>query len=392
VKRNHQVTVLTGKPNYPDGILHPEFHKNPTKFDQYEGAEIIRVPTVVRGQGNSFQLLMNYFSFVFTASLWGWVKLRKLDFDVIFVFEPSPITVGLPAVFLKKMNKIPIVFWALDLWPETLEAVGAIKSKTLINLIGKMVSFIYNRCDLVLGQSKSFLDGIATYCTDPDKIKYFPSWPEDIFLGPATRIEEDIAKYNGVFKVLFAGNVGAAQDFPSLIHAAEVLKNNNANVKLFVVGDGRMLSRVKQQIEEKGLKNYVYLLGRFPLEEMPGFYAAADALLVSLKRNRIFSMTIPGKLQSYMMAGKPILAMLDGEGARIVSEAKAGYTCSSENYKDLAENIIAMSRLDRPALQELGSNAKTFAQREFERNKLITQLEHWFSEIAYSNQNIIDTQ
>jgi len=153
VKRNHQVTVLTGKPNYPDGFVYLEFHKNPSDFYKYEGANIIRVPMILRGRGSSFQLLMNYISFAFSASLWGWMKLRKLEFDVIFVFEPSPVTVGLPAIFLKKAKNIPVVFWALDLWPETLEAIGVIKSKVLLNLIGKMVSFIYNRFFCRLGQT-----------------------------------------------------------------------------------------------------------------------------------------------------------------------------------------------------------------------------------------------
>ena len=385
IQRNHQVTVITGKPNYPGGYVFPEFESNPSKYDQYEGAKIIRVPMVARGQGNSLRLLMNYLSFALSASLWGWIKLGKLKFDVIFVFEPSPVTVGLPAIFLKKIKKIPIVFWALDLWPETLEAVGVIKSKFVLGLIGRMVSFIYNGCDLVLGQSKTFLDGIALYCREREKIKYFPSWSEDIFSSQVSEEIEDIAKYNGVFKVLFAGNVGEAQDFPSLIKAAEKIKNENANVKFFVVGDGRMLSWVKQQVADKGLENYIYLLGRYPLEKMPVFYASADALLVCLKKNKIFSMTIPGKLQTYMMAGKPILAMLDGEGARVVNEANAGYSCNAENFDVLADNVIAMSNLKKIELEVLGNNARNYAHREFEREILISQLEQWFSELVFSN-------
>lgn len=386
VKRNHQVTVLTGKPNYPNGSVYPEYRKNPSEFSQYEGAAVIRVPMVSRGQGSSFQLLVNYLSFALFASLWGWIKFRKSKFDVIFVFEPSPVTVGLPAVLLSKAMRIPVVFWALDLWPETLEAVGIIKSKFLLKLIGKLVSFIYNRCDLVLGQSKTFLDGIALYCCDREKIKYFPSWAEEIFSRPVEQRIDEITKINNSFKVLFAGNVGEAQDFPSIIRAAEVLRDSSSAVKIFIVGEGRMSNWVKQQVAEKNLQNYVCLLGQHPLEAMPSFYASADALLVCLKGNPIFAMTVPGKVQTYMMAGKPILAMLDGEGARIIDESNAGYTCLPGNYELLAGNILKMSKLSKEDLLNFGENSKTYGQREFGRNKLVSQLEEWFEELVVSKK------
>ncbi len=389
VKRGHKVTVLTGKPNYPDGVAYPEFIENPLKYSRFEGAKIIRVPMVARGQGSSLKLFFNYISFAFSASLWGWIKLRKIDFDVTFVFEPSPITVGLPAIWLRKTRKIPVIFWVLDLWPETLEAVGVIKSRFLLCLVGKLVSFIYRRCDLILGQSKSFLDGIALYCDKTEKIKYFPNWPEGIFSINTIQRVEAIAKFDGTFKVLFAGNIGEAQDFPSILAAAAVLKNSNASIKIFIVGDGRMMLWVKQQIEERGLQDFVCLMGLHPLEMMPSFYASADALLVSLKESRVFSMTVPGKVQSYMMAEKPILAMLDGEGALAINEANAGYTCCAEDHEALAKNILAMSKLSKDELQKFGVNAKSYAQREFDRSRLISQLEQWFSGVAISkNSNI----
>ena len=388
VKRGNTVTVLTGKPNYPDGIVYPNFANNPDQFTQFSGADIVRVPMIARGQGSSLQLLLNYFSFALLASFIGWRNLQKSTFDVIFVYEPSPITVGLPAIFLRKMKKIPVVFWTLDLWPETLEAIGVVKSKPILGLIGKLVSFIYNRCDLVLGQSKAFLGAIDRYCDDSDKIRYFPSWSEDIFTGKSVSVKvESMERHTGVFKVLFAGNVGEAQDFPAIIDTAERLKQSQANVKLFIVGDGRALPWVKQQIEDKALQNYIVLLGRHPLESMPGFYESADALLVSLKQSRIFSMTIPGKLQSYLMAKKPILGMLDGEGARAINESRGGYVCHSGDSQALAKNMEKMSDLDEIERQNLGCNAREYAHKEFDRESLISQLEHWFIEVSSKYQN-----
>ncbi|MEO1944915.1 MAG: glycosyltransferase family 4 protein, partial [Candidatus Thioglobus sp.] len=303
-QRGHNVTVLTGKPNYPDGVIFDEYKQSPLSFNQYQGCEVVRVPIVARGSGSSMKLILNYVSFALSASLFGFFKLRKAKFDVIFVFEPSPITVALPAIFIKALKKTPLVFWVLDLWPETLEAVGVVRSKKALWLVGKLVSFIYKRCDLILGQSRVFLDGISQYCDDKEKIKYFPSWSDNIKtqepVGNTNRIISDTSS----FKVLFAGNVGEAQDFPSILGAAEILKANNVGAIIFIVGDGRKFSWVKDQVESRNLSDYICLLGRHPLEMMPGFYASADALLVTLRKSKVFSMTIPGKVQSYMDAEK----------------------------------------------------------------------------------------
>ncbi|MDX2505489.1 MAG: glycosyltransferase family 4 protein [Gammaproteobacteria bacterium] len=386
VRRGHEVTVLTGKPNYPDGEVFPDFQSNPHAFNEYEGCRVVRVPMFSRGTGSSVKLLMNYFSYFLSATLIGSWWLRDKHFDVIFVFEPSPITVGLPAVLLKKLKKAPLVFWVLDLWPETLEAIGVVKSKSILGLIGRLVSFIYNRCDLVLGQSKAFHDGISRYCKDQSKIKYFPSWSERIFLGIATSPVQEIDKHEGVFKVLFAGNIGESQDFSAILQAANVLKAKQLKTKIFIVGDGRAFEWVKSEIVKLKLDSYVYLLGRHPLETMTSFYKAADALLVTLQESPVFAMTIPGKVQSYMAAGKPILTMLTGEGSRVIEEAMCGYVAPSGDYNSLANNIVRMSQLSNDERDELGENAKNYSAREFDRDKLITQLEHWFIDVSQAAQ------
>ena len=280
--------------------------------------------------------------------------------------------------------------WVLDLWPESLEAVGAIKSPRLLNLVGKLVSFVYNHCDLILGQSKSFIGGIGVYCKNKNKIKYFPSWPETIFSNNQNDVKNgEILKFSNSFNILFAGNIGEAQDFPTILKAVEILKFKDIKVKLFVVGDGRHFSWLKEQVEERKLNEYIYLLGRYPLEMMPSFYASADALLVTLRESKIFSMTIPGKVQSYMAAEKAILAMLDGEGARVIMEADCGYVSRSGDYKQLADSIIRMAKLDKSSLDKLGSNAKKYVLEEFDRNKLITQLEYWFTSIVVKDEKTL---
>jgi colanic acid biosynthesis glycosyl transferase WcaI len=385
VKRGHQVTILTGKPNYPSGTLFPEYQQDPKAFNEYQGCRVVRVPIVMRGQGSGIKLVTNYLSYIMSASLLGYWKLRKDTFDIVFVYEPSPVTVCLPAIFFKKMKGVPVVFWVLDLWPETLEAIGVVKSAKVLSVVGKLVSFIYNRCDLVLGQSKAFYDGIARYCSDKQKIRYFPSWSESVFADSSVQPIEIMQSYDG-FKVLFAGNVGEAQDFPAIIASSKQLKATQAKAKFFIVGDGRYSAWVEQEIHDQNLEDYVILLGRHPLEAMPSFYAAADALLVTLKESQAFAMTIPGKVQSYMAAGKPILTMLTGEGSRVVSEAECGLVADSGDANTLAANIQKMSAMSREELTSLGSNARNYAAREFDRDRLISQLESWFVEVVDATQ------
>ncbi|MBE0471046.1 MAG: glycosyltransferase family 4 protein [Methyloprofundus sp.] len=383
VRRGHEVTVLTGKPNYPSGTLFPEFKGSPEKFSEYKGSDVIRVPTTMRGQGSGRKLVVNYISYVLSASIIGFFKLRKKKFDVTFVYEPSPVTVCLPAIFYKKLKGTPVVFWVQDLWPETLEAVGVVKSPKLLKLVGHMVKFIYNRCDLVLGQSKAFYDGIARYCNDKKKIGYLPNWSEEFVLSHAKIDAVELIKNDhSKFKILFAGNIGEAQDFPSIIKAMKILKERGLDAKLFVVGDGRAFSQIKQEISELGLEYSIVLFGRYPLESMPNFFEAVDALLVSLKDSPVFSMTIPSKIQSYMKAGKPILTMLSGEGSRVVDEAHCGLIADSGDYSQLANNMFTMATFSHEKLETLGKNAKAYAGKEFDRDTLISQLESWFEEVA----------
>ena len=205
IKRGHDVTLLTGVPNYPSGKVFEEYRENPKGFREYKGSRVIRVPIIPRGYGSSLKLVLNYISYVVLAGLYGVFRFRKKQFDVTFVYEPSPVTVCLPAVFIRKFKKVPVVFWVLDLWPETLQSVGVVKSERVLNAVGKLVSYIYNRCDLVLGQSEAFYDGIARYCDDKSKIKYFPSWSEAGFSQQKTNSDNPLAAEESEFKILFAG-------------------------------------------------------------------------------------------------------------------------------------------------------------------------------------------
>lgn len=378
LSRGHRVTVLTGVPNYPGGVLFEEFRQDKKAFAEYAGARVVRVPMLVRASG-ALRLFLNYLSFVWGACLFGPWRLRGVRADVIFVFEPSPVTVGLPALLLGRIKRAPVIFWALDLWPETLSAIGVVRSPKALALVGHLVRFIYERCTLVLGQSRGFLSSIGKYCSDTSKIRYFPSWAEEVFNAPETSVAPEVPEQPGVFNVVFAGNVGDAQDMPAVLEAADLLRNNT-EIRWVIVGDGRRSDWLAQEVARRGLQDRVLLLGRFPVERMPSFYAHADALLVSLKKDPVFSMTIPGKVQSYLMAGVPILGMLDGEGAKVITDANAGLVCAAGDSSALASAVLKMAAMSCDDRRALGLNGRAFAMREFGRDLLMDRLESLLQE------------
>jgi colanic acid biosynthesis glycosyl transferase WcaI len=387
--RGHTVDVLTGIPNYPAGKVFAEFQAEPREFANFGDVRVTRVPMLPRGRG-SVRLMLNYASFVIGACVVGTWKLRGRMFDVIFVYEPSPATVGLPAVLLGRIKKVPVVFWALDLWPETLAAVGVLKSPRTLRWVGHMVRFIYDRCALVLGQSRGFLKSLAEHCTDPSKIRYFPSWAEDVFGSQATAPAPEVKSEPGVFNVLFAGNIGEAQDLPAVLAAAELLKDE-PNIRWLIVGDGRRSDWLQSEVARRGLESQVRLLGRFPVERMPSFYAHASALLVSLKKDPVFSLTIPGKVQSYLMSGAPVIGMLDGEGSRVISEARCGGVCAAGDSAGLAAVVRDLSLMSTAERRKLGLNGRAYAEKEFGRERLMDQFERLLAEAIAIHQQPKET-
>jgi colanic acid biosynthesis glycosyl transferase WcaI len=375
VRLGHEVTVLTGLPNYPEGVVFPQFRDDPQAFSQYEGAKVVRVPMRPRGKGG-LSLMLNYFSFAASASLLGMWKLRKAKFDAVFAYEPSPITVGLPAALMRAVKRAPLAFWVLDLWPETLQAIGVVRSSLLLRLVGKLVAFIYKRCDLILAQSNSFIPQIRKYAGAQRRVEYFPSWAESLFDLEHAAPADEVPVQPGSFDVMFAGNIGDAQDFPAILAAAESLKEHS-HIRWLIVGDGRMGGWVAEEIERRGLQHCVLMLGRHPVERMPAFFKHADALLVSLKDEPIFSMTIPGKLQSYLAAGVPVVAMLNGEGAEVVRNSAAGLTCAAGDHVALASGVLKLSRMSDEERAQMGQNARALSTREFDRDTLIRRLEGW---------------
>jgi len=374
-KRGHDVMVLTGIPNYPEGKIYDGYGYFKKRKELINGVPVIRSLLLTRGKGGGVRLFLNYFSWAFFASLKA-IRLNSKKFDAVIVHEPSPITQFYPALIIKKLQKTPIYFWVMDLWPESLEIAGGIKNKFILNLFTRMIQYFYKESKKILITSKGFKKSILEKGNFEHKIEYFPNWAEDtISLGntafPIPALPEG-------FKIIFAGNIGEAQDMDSIMKAALYLKENQ-NVKFILVGDGRKMNFVKEFIKENHLEQTVYTLGRYPLEAMASFFKAADILLVSLKDDPIFNITVPAKVQAYMSSGKPILAMLNGEGAENIAEADCGFSVPAGDSEKLAATIHEISQMKKEDLSLLGNNGKKFYEANYKMEECISNLERIIS-------------
>lgn len=370
VRRGHVVEVLTGLPNYPSGSFDKGYGLFKGPWSQtYEGALIQRTFLIPRGKG-FVRLAINYFSFVVGGCLKA-IFLKK-NFDVIFCYAPSPITSCLPAVFLRWITKKPLVFWVQDLWPESLVAIGKFNSKGVMAIIGQVVRFIYKRCDLILTPSKSFMPSILKWNVSNDKIDYLPNWAEPfVSLNSKPEWIQNLPKG---FKIGFAGNIGKAQDIPSLIEAAFILKDYT-DINWIVVGEGSEKKLLENEILKKGLSNSIFVVGRKPYEEMFPFFEACDALLVSLIDEPIFSLTIPSKIQAYMAAGRPIIASLNGEGANLINATQSGIACKAQDPIDLAKAVLKIKDMNDEQRKLMGHSAMQFYLANFEKQLVISNLE-----------------
>jgi glycosyltransferase involved in cell wall biosynthesis len=381
----HAVEVLTGQPNYPDGVVFHGYHSWGCKSEYWQGITIYRVPIFARALNSGFRLALNYLSFVVSGLLFGPWLLRNQKYDVIFVYAPSPIIQSIPASFLGWLKKCPVVLWVQDLWPESAQATGYISSPLLLKLIEKMVRFVYRHTDLLLVQSKAFQEPVARLVQDKP-IVYYPNSVESAFYDPPDMLLPAIPELTGGFSVLFAGNVGAGQAVQVIVDAADLLRQHT-EIHFVVLGKGSRWEWMHEQISARDLTN-LHLAGRYPVETMPGLMRQANALLVTLADQPIFSATIPSKIQAYMAVGRPILACMNGEGARLTQEAQAGLTVPAEDAAALAGAVLRLYRMSAEDREVMGSNGRAYYKEHFDHDRLVKQLINQLQELTLSVEKI----
>ena len=371
----HNIEVLSGKPNYPGGKFFYGYKAWGYELDDYNGIKVHRIPLISRGKG-SINLAINYLSFIFSGIIFAPWYLRKKKFDLIFVYAPSPLLQVIPAILLKYLKNIPIVLWVQDLWPESIVATGYIKSPVFIKLIRILVKFCYANIDTILVQSRAFIKPILSFQLRKN-IFYHPNSVESMFYSPANLSAPNIDSLNKGFSVLFAGNVGSAQAMETILSAEEKLLEFK-KIKIVILGDGSKIEWLVKEIKTKRLKN-IHVEGRYPIETMPILMRKASVLLVSLKNQPIFELTVPNKIQAYLAVGRPIIGSLDGEAAKLIKKARAGLVAPAENDAKLVQAILKVYRMTPKERNQLGQNARAFFQKNFNEDYLANNLVRYFN-------------
>lgn len=384
LEKGVEVKVLTGKPNYPRGKIFSGYRAWGCQRETYQGMDINRIPLRPRGNGG-WRLALNYLSFVVSGLLFAPWMLRKKRFDVIFIYAPSPILQAIPAIFLGWLKRCPVVLWVQDLWPESLSATGYVRNRAVLKLVERVVRFIYRHTDLLLVQSKAFEGPVRALASDTP-IAYYPNSVDDTFAVPARGELPMVAGLGEGFSILFAGNIGIAQAVGVIVEAASLLKEY-ADIHFIVLGDGSSREWMLKEARQRGLVN-LHLPGRFPVETMPGFMQKASALLVTLANQPIFAATIPNKVQAYMAAGRPIIACLNGEGARLVVEAGAGLATPAEVPRALADTILHLYRQSPDRREKMGKNGRRYYQEHFDHGRLVDQLIEHLHAVSQGGKDI----
>ena len=359
VKRGHDVTVVTGEPNYPEGQIYKGYEEHARADEVINGVKVHRCPIMPRKTGTLYRLL-NYFSYPHEAKKY----IKKLNgFDVVFVNQLSPVMMAEPAIAYKKKHGIPVVMYCLDLWPESLVAGGVNRGSAIYKIFHWISKRIYRSIDHILVTSRMFRGYLEDqFGVEDGKIEYLPQYAEGLF-------EKLPYKTPGsVIDLVFAGNIGEVQSVETIVKAAGKLKDQP--VHFHIVGNGTDLVRLKGLARD--LDNITFY-GRRPLQEMPEFYAKADAMLVTLKNDPILSLTLPGKVQSYMAVGKPIIGAIDGETAKIIKTSECGYCGSADDADELVKNIKLF--MESQEKEQMGLNARTLYETYFARDKFMDKLE-----------------
>ena len=377
--KGFDVTVLTSKPNYPEGKFFKGYNFFNKNTEIINGVKIIRVPTIPRLNGGALGMILNYLSFLFFSFFVFLFKIKK-KYDLVFAVLLTPATSLLPMIWIKKRFKIPVILWVLDLWPDSFYANTGFRINLVSKLIEKISDQVYNNADSIFISSNYFRKPIIKRLNSTKRFSFFPNWAEDIFYNKIKNTSLDQFNYPEGFNIVFTGNIGESQGFEDIVEAAKMTSHTSIN--WILIGDGRKRDWIKSQIEDHNIKN-IYIPGRYPLELMPSYFSLADILLITLKKDEVFSNTLPAKLQPYLTSGKPILGNLSGEGMDIIETNSIGLACNPGNPAQLANLAIEMSLFTKTKISEIKKNCLDLNENIFNKKEIFKTL---MSEINYYNK------
>ena len=370
-KRGYEVDALVSIPNYPEGVYYKGYGVFKKRKEKINDVNIYRVFQTPRGRkASSIGLSMYYLTYMFFGSLWAvWFSIFHKKYDSIFVFQTSPVTQALPAIVLGKLRGIPIYTWVLDIWPDAVRSNT--NNKYIISLLAKFTDFVYHSSQKILISSKGFAELVCERRNFQYKIIYFPNWADDFSKMPKN-VSPKLPKG---FLIMMAGNLGEAQCLDEVMNVVLLLKDIK-ELKWIFVGDGSKKQWLESFISENKLEDVVYLLGRHPASEMPAYFAKADAMLLTLNANkRHLQAVVPARLQSYMSAGKPVLAMADKGCAEIIRESDCGFVVPAGNSENLAMIIKNEVMTNLEAFAQKGQNGYSYYKQHFAKSYCIDNLE-----------------
>lgn len=369
VRRGHQVDLITGVPNYPLGKIYSGYEKGRNRSQIRNGVRIHRTFTIGRRSNVVFRFL-NYFSFAISSVLYAW--RMKEEFDVVFTNQTSPVMMSGGALAYGRKHGKKVVLYCMDLWPASLAAGGIQKGSLIYHVFGWISRVIYRGADRILITSEMFRDYLhREFGIENEKICYHPQYTQLNF--PKTSIPE-----KSTVDLMFAGNVGVAQSIPTILHAAKLLEDRE-ELRWHIVGDGSELVSSQKLAEELGLSNVIFH-GRKPQEQMPEYFEIADAMLVTLTGDPLISLTLPGKVQSYMAAWKPIIGAANGEIPRTIAKSGCGFCAPAEDAAGLAAAVREF--LACPDKDTLGENARRYYLAHFSRTRFMEKLEQELADYA----------
>ena len=356
--------MITDIPNYPMGYIFPEYKRGKRREEVRNGVKISRVFTIGRRNNLIFRFL-NYYSYAISSTIFA--KRLKEKYDVVFTNQLSPVMMSCAALAYAKKNKVKCVMYSMDLWPASVTAGGVQEGSLIYFFYDTASTQIYTKVDRLLITSQMFRDYFKQqFGISDDVIEYLPQYASAAFdsVLPSAENKETV-------DLLFAGNIGTAQSLNTVLEAAKLLQDEKA-LRWHIVGDGSELENLKKMANELALENVIFH-GRKPMEQMPEYYAKADAMLVTLTADPVISLTLPAKVQSYMAAGKPVIAASNGEIPKVIQASNCGFCAKAEDAAGLAEAVKAF--LSHPDQGQLGANARKYYEDHFARDKFMSKLE-----------------
>ncbi|NLT10939.1 MAG: glycosyltransferase family 4 protein [Clostridiaceae bacterium] len=379
----HQVEVLCGMPNYPKGKYFKGYNYFKPRRENYHGAEVFRVGEIPQNKKlGALAVLLNYYFFPF-ASIFSLPRLLRRKHDIVFLYSLTPIFMSWPGLVLAKLKKIPSVMYVLDYWPDSLFSVIKLRSKIFRDHYKWVSKRHYRKVNYIItpsdGMRQRFIDD---YQISPERLTFIPQSCDPAY-EVKVRDEALHQRFDGRTNFVFAGNIGPAQALEVLVDAVALVAQQSANAgfRFIVVGDGMSKQAVLDKVREKAMENYFEFIGFQPLTEIQKFHELADVLFVSLADEPLFDIMIPAKVQSYMAAGKPILASLNGEGADVIRDSGSGLTCQAMSSEELAKAILEFMDLPESRLLEMGRNASEFYKNNYKSDIISARLNHFLADI-----------